>query len=89
MNKIKVATLCALVACLLTACDDFCGFSHGEANTTYTWSYSKDGKTSSGEFKTNEYGQASFDVPDGTDCNAVEVKVKAGGHAGLEEAPID
>jgi hypothetical protein len=28
-----------------------------------------DDTTTSGEFTTNEYGQASFDVPDDIDCN--------------------
>ena len=75
MKKIKVA-LCVLSACLLIACDEFCGFSHGEPHTTYTWSYDNNGTTASGEFTTNEYWQASFDVPDDTDCNEVEVKKK-------------
>lgn len=57
------------------ACDDFCGFSHGEPHTRYKWSYTNNnGTTSSGEFDTNEYGQATFDVPEDTDCNRVEVK---------------
>ena len=67
MKKKILVVLCALAVCLLTACDDFCGFSHGDANTTYKWSYSNNGTTSSGEFDTNEYAQASFDVPEGTD----------------------
>lgn len=74
MKKIKVM-LCALVLCLLNACVDACGLN-GDANTTYTWSYSNNGTTGSGEFTTNEYGQASFDVPDGTDCSKVNVQKK-------------
>jgi hypothetical protein len=74
MKRIKVL-VCAFAAGLLVACND-CGFSHGDANTTYTWSYNNNGTTSSGEFTTNEYGQATFEVPDNTDCNKVEVKKK-------------
>jgi hypothetical protein len=74
MKKINVAMLCVLVAWLLTACDGFCGFPDGDPKTTYEWSYTNNGTTSSGSFTTNEYGQASFDVPDGTDCSKVEVK---------------
>ena len=71
----KIIMLCALVACL-TACTDACGFRNGDPNTTYTWSYTTNGPTSSGEFTSNEYGQAAFDVPEDTDCNKVEVKKK-------------
>ncbi|MFY9618669.1 MAG: hypothetical protein WAM70_17045 [Pyrinomonadaceae bacterium] len=74
MKKINVA-LCIL-AFLLTACDEFCGFTRRDPNTTYKWSYSNNGTTPSREFTTNEYGQASFEVPDDTDCNKVEVKKK-------------
>ena len=38
MKKINVI-LCAIIACTLSACDDFCGFSHGEPHTRYKWSY--------------------------------------------------
>lgn len=75
MKKINVV-LCVLVTCLLTACEEYCGFTRGDPNTTYKWSYSNNGTTSSGEFTTNEYGQASFEVPDDTDCNKVELKKK-------------
>ena len=71
----KIWLLCALVICL-TACDDVCGFKEGDPNTTYTWTYINNGTTSSGEFTTNEYGQAAFDVPDGTECNKLEIKKK-------------
>lgn len=76
--KKTLLTLCALSLCLLTACfDDFCGFTHGEANTTYVWTYTNpDGTTSSGTFTTNPYGQGSFDVPTGTDCNRVNINKK-------------
>ena len=76
MKKINVAMLCALVACLLTACDDSCLFIRGDPNTTYTWSYTNNGTTSSGELTTDQYEGTSFDVPDGTDCNKVVVKKK-------------
>lgn len=75
MKKINVV-LCVLIACLFTACDEYCGFTQGDSNTTYTWTYTNNGTTSSGEFTTNEYGQASFEVPDDTDCNKVGVKKK-------------
>jgi len=72
----KTVMLCASVAFLITACD-FCGFTQGDPNTTYTWSYTAaNGTKSSGEFTTNEGGQASFDVPEGTDCQRVDVKKK-------------
>ena len=65
---------CALALCLLTGCFDFCGFTHGEANTSYEWSYTNpDGTTTTGGFDTNEYGQSSFDVPEGTDCSKVTI----------------
>jgi hypothetical protein len=75
MKKI-IVVLCALGVCLLTACVDVCGFNQGDANTTYTWSYSNNGTTGSGEFTTNEYGQASIEVPEGTDCGKVTIKQK-------------
>ena len=74
MKKINVI-LCAFLACLLTACKD-CGFTEGEPYTTYEWSYTKDGTTSSGKFTTNEYGQGSFEAPEGTDCSKVTLKEK-------------
>jgi hypothetical protein len=77
MKKINLI-VCALVVCLLSACLDTCGFIHGEALTSYSWSYTKDGTTSSGTFTTNEYGQGSFDVPEGTDCSKVDFKVNGG-----------
>jgi hypothetical protein len=46
---------------------------HGDPNTTYEWSYTNNGQTSAGEFTTNEYGQASFDVPEDVDCNKLEI----------------
>jgi hypothetical protein len=70
MKKIA-AVPCALIICLLTACVDVCGFSRGDANTTYNWPYSNNGTTASGEFTTNDYGQATIDVPEGTDCGKV------------------
>ena len=73
MKKIQVM-LCALLVCLLTACDEFRGVSHLEPKTRYEWSYTKDGTTSTGTFTTNEYGQASFPAPDDTDCTGVELK---------------
>jgi hypothetical protein len=85
MKKI-VVMLCALIVCLLSACAD-CGFSHGNPSTTYKWSYDNNGTTSSGEFTTNEYGQATFEVPDGTDCNKVTVKEKDDGVKIAPEAP--
>lgn len=76
MKKI-LFTLCALFLCLFTACFDFCGFTHGEANTVYDWNYTNpDGTTSSGSFKTNPYGQGSFDVPENVDCNKVTINKK-------------
>lgn len=76
MKKILL-TLCALSLCLLTACFDFCGFRYGEANTTYKWTYTNpDGTTQSDEFTTNEYGQASFPVPENVDCNKVTINKK-------------
>lgn len=76
MKKILLV-LCVLSLCLLTACLDFCGFSHGEANTTYTWTYTNpDGTTQSDNFKTNEYGQGSFSVPENIDCNKVTINKK-------------
>lgn len=76
MKKILVV-LCVLAFCLLTACLDFCGFSNGDANTTYTFSYTNpDGTTTSGEFETNEYGQGSFDVPENINCSQVTVTKK-------------
>ena len=75
MKKIKVM-LCALVLCLHTACVDTCGFGDGEATTTYTWSYSNNGTTGSGEFTTDQYGQASIEVPEDTDCSKVVVHKK-------------
>jgi hypothetical protein len=69
--------LCVLAVCLLTGCFDFCGFTHGEANTTYTFSYTNpDGTTTTGEFNTNPYGQGSFDVKEDTDCSKVTVTKK-------------
>jgi hypothetical protein len=82
----KIVILCAFVAFLITACD-FCGFSHGNPSTTYKWSYDNNGTTSSGEFTTDEYGQASFDVPEGTDCNRVTVNAKDDGVKIAPEAP--
>jgi hypothetical protein len=83
MRRILVG-LCALAVCLLTACP--CGYSHGDANSTYTWSYKNtDGTTSSGEFTTNEYGQAAFDVPDNVDCNEVTVTKKDSNIGMLED----
>lgn len=74
MKKILIG-LCALAICLFTACP--CAYTHGEANPTYTFSYANsDGTTTSGEFTTNEYGQANFDVPDNIDCNKVTVTKK-------------
>jgi hypothetical protein len=87
MKKTKVAMLCALVACLLTACDDFCIITKGAPKTTYTWSYTNNGTTSSGEFTTDQYGDSSFDVPDGTDCNKVDLKEKGDGVKIAPEAP--
>jgi hypothetical protein len=75
MKKMLVM-LCALVACLFAACVNVCGFPDGDANTTYSWSYSNNGTTGSGEFTTNEYGQGSFDVPDGTDCGMAPTVVR-------------
>jgi len=76
---------CALTLCLFTACFDFCGFTHGEANATYTFSYTNpDGTTTSGEFTTIDYGQGSFDVPENIDCNKVSVTKKDGLTSGLE-----
>jgi hypothetical protein len=77
MKKINLI-VCALVVCLLSACIDTCGFTHGEPNTSYTWSYTNNGTTSSGSFTTNEYGQGTFDVPEGTDCGKVDLKVNGG-----------
>jgi hypothetical protein len=79
MKKISVM-LCAFVACLFTACDT-CGYDQGKPKTIYTWTYTNNGTTSSGEFETDEYGQAGFDVPSGTDCSKVDVKEKDGGNA--------
>jgi hypothetical protein len=87
MKKIKVI-LCALALCLYASCIDTCGFSGGEPNTTYTWSYTNNGVTSAGEFTTNDYGQASFDVPEDVECNRVELKKLDGGNA-LPVAPPD
>jgi hypothetical protein len=77
MKKINLI-VCALAVCLLSACLDVCGFTQGDPNTSYTWSYSNNGTTSSGSFTTNQYGQASFDVPEGTDCNKLDLKVNGG-----------
>jgi hypothetical protein len=44
MKKILVM-LCAIVVCLFAACVNVCGFPDGDANTTYTWSYSNNGTT--------------------------------------------
>ena len=76
MKKISIM-LCALFVSLLTACTDTCGFMHGDPNTTYTWSYTNNGVTSAGEFTTNEYGQATFDVPEDTNCNNLKIDKKA------------
>jgi hypothetical protein len=76
MKKIPIG-LCVLALCLLTACLDFCGVSHLKGNTKYTYSYTNpDGTTHSDEFMTNEYGQATVDVPPGTDCGAVKIEEK-------------
>jgi hypothetical protein len=56
MKKIDVAMLCGLVAFPLTACDGFCVLTKGAPNTTYTWSYTNNETTSSGEFTTYQYG---------------------------------
>jgi hypothetical protein len=86
MKKKILIGLCALAVCLLTACLDFCGFDHGDANSTYTWSYTNtDGTKSSGEFTTNQYGQGSFDVPDNVDCNQVTVTKKESDVSMLED----
>ena len=87
MKKINVV-MCALAVCLLTACDDFCILTKGAPNTTYTWSYTNNGTTSSGEFTTDDYGGSSFGVPEDTDCSKVDVKEKGGGNA-LPVAPPD
>ena len=55
---------------------DTCGYDQGKPNTTYRWTYTNNGTTSSGEFTTDQYGEAGFDVPAGTDCSKVEVKEK-------------
>ena len=48
MKKILVM-VSVFSLCLLTACLDFCGFTHGDANTEYKWSYTNpDGTTSPG-----------------------------------------
>lgn len=87
MKKILVMP-CVLALCLLTACFDFCGFNHGKANTTYTFSYSNpNGTTTSGEFRTNEYGQATFDTNEGIDCGKVTITEKNAGPA-LEESQV-
>jgi hypothetical protein len=88
MKKINLV-LCVLIACLLTACEDTCGFPDGQPNTTYEWSYTKDGTTSSGTFTTNQYGQGSFNVPEGTDCSKVDFKVKGGVSIAPEAPPIN
>lgn len=86
MKKILVMP-CVLALCLLTACLDFCGYREGDANTKYVWSYTNpDGTTTSGEFETNQYGQATFDTNEGVDCNKVTITKK--NVATLEEAPV-
>lgn len=76
MKKILLM-LCALSLCLLTACFDFCGATHLEATTVYEFHYTNpDGTTTSDEFTTNEYGQASFPVPDNVECSRVTINKK-------------
>jgi hypothetical protein len=70
--------LCTLALYLLTACT--CALAQPlNANTTYKWSYANpDGTTTTGEFTTNEYGQAMFEAPSNVECGRVtfeEVKV--------------
>ena len=79
-----------LALCLLTGCLDFCGFSHGDANAKYLFSYTNpDGTTASGEFTTNQYGQDSFDAGTDTDCSQVTVtKDESSDEAMLEESAV-
>ncbi|PYS80929.1 MAG: hypothetical protein DMF67_18700 [Acidobacteria bacterium] len=89
MKKVPV-TLCALALCLLTGCLDFCGFSHGDANSKYKYSYTNpNGTTTSGDFTTNEYGQGSFEVGTDTDCSKVTItKDESSDEAMLEESAV-
>ena len=84
MKKVP-APLLSLALCLLTACE-LCGVSRVKANTTYNWTYTADGQTHTGTFQTNEYGQASFEVPSGVDCSGVKIEEKNSDIAMVESA---
>lgn len=74
MRKISIG-LCVLALALITACT--CATAVLSATTTYKWSYNNTaGTVTSGEFTTNEYGQAMFDVPSDVDCNRVNIEEK-------------
>lgn len=74
---------------MLTACLDFCWYKGDKGNTTYTWSYTdSDGQAHSGEFMTNEYGQASFDTPTSVDCSKVTIGEKKTPEIAMEESAV-
>lgn len=74
MRKISIA-LCAFALYMVTACT--CATGQLNSNATYKWTYTaSDGTTSSGEFTTNEYGQAMFEVPPNVECGSVSIEEK-------------
>jgi hypothetical protein len=65
---------------------DFCGYQHGDAYTTYKWSYDNpDGTTTTCEFNRNDYGQGSFNVDVGIDCSKVTINKRV--REFLDETP--
>ena len=80
--------LCALALCLMMACGT-CSSVTLNPNTTYKWTYANpDGTTTSGEFSTNEYGQAMYEVPSNVDCGGVRIEEKKATTIAMEESAV-
>jgi hypothetical protein len=80
--------LWALDLCLMTACGT-CASVTLNPNTTYKWTHANpDGTTTSGEFTTNEYGQAMYDVPSNVDCGGVRIEEKKTPEIAVEGSAI-
>ena len=88
MKKTAIG-LCALALCFLTACLDFCGVTRLEGKKVYEWSYTySDGAPTSGTFETDQYGQATFDVPSDVDCGKVSIKLKEDQKDEMLDGPV-
>lgn len=73
MKKMHIVA-CVITLFLLTAC---CGATQLKSNAKYKWTYTfSNGETRTGEFETNEFGQASFDPGENVDCGAITLEEK-------------